>query len=603
MGAYAGSLLRINLNTGGVRKEAIDPVLQRAYLGSRGLGALMFFREVKAGVEPFAPENKLFIVTAPLNGTRSLSAPKFTATAKSPLTGFYGEASTSGGRFSVNLKENGFDAVVIEGKAQAPVYVLISDGEVSVRSASHLWGLPITEAEREIKKGGRHRNVALIGPAGENLVRFAGIRVERRSLGRCGLGAVMGSKNVKAIIVDEGSNTISEADGDEVARLVGAIRKRLKEHAFTGRIRPLYGTTHMLETMNAAGLLPTCNFQFGTFEHWRELSHIAFREKFRLRDGTCLRCPIGCEKVTLVREGPYAGATHTGPEWETIWAFGPQCGNRSLDSIVEANRLCNELGLDTISTGNLIGFLMECFQHGLVSEKDVGFPVHWGEHHKIIKLIKMIAYRQGFGDVLAEGVERLAEKVGGHRFAMHVKSMELPAYDPRGAWGFGLAYATSSRGGCHLRSFTVNKELSGYGGGGTSTDGKANLVFEDQNWRAVYESAGLCFTATVPLDTELIVCLVNAVTGHGYSEREFFEVGERIYNLERLLQTREGIGRKDDTLPARVFEEPLPDGPMKGNVLPKSAFEKMLDEYYDLRGWERETGVPGRERLRSLRLE
>lgn len=603
MGGYAGFLLRVNLSTGESKREAIDPGLQRAYLGSRGLGAWMFRNEVPEGVDSLAPDNKLFIVTAPFNGTKLLSSPKFTAIAQSPLTRLYGESSTSGGNFAAHLKRNGFDAVVIEGQAKHPVYLLISDKQAVLRPAGHLWGLPVTEAERELKTGGRHRSVALIGPAGENLVRFAAIRVERRSLGRCGLGAVMGSKNLKAIAVDAGSGTIAEADPNAVVKLVGVFRERLKNHQLTGHLRPLYGTTHMLESINAAGILPTRNFQFGTFERWNELSHIVFREKFRVKDGTCWRCPIRCEKVTLVREGPYAGATHTGPEWETIWAFGPQCGNGSLDSIIEANRLCNELGLDTISTGNLIGFLIESFQRGLISEKDIGFPLQWGEHDKITRLIRMIAYREGFGDALAEGVRELARTVGGERFAMHVKGLELPAYDPRGAWGMGLAYATSSRGGCHLRAFTVNKELAGQGGGGASTEGKARLVWEDQNQRAVYESAGFCFTATIPLDLGLTLALVNATTGHGYSEQELYEVGERIYNLERLLQTREGIRRKDDTLPARIFDEPVPDGPMKGTVLPREGFEKMLDEYYGLRGWDRKTGVPGKERLRRLGLE
>lgn len=589
-------IIRIDLNNKKYKIEEIPEEWYRKYIGTRGIGVKYYYEEVDSNVSPLGEENKIIIMTGPFNGTSVFSSPKFTATTKSPLTGFYGEASTSGGKFASYLKLQGIDGIIVEGKSDSPIHLHIEEGKVLFNDANKLWGLPITETERLLKRG-RDLQCAIIGPAGENLVKFACVRVERRTFGRCGIGAVFGSKNLKAITIAKGNGKIKVADEEALKEANKEFFKRLRETPFTGKVRPMYGTTHLVEGMNDAGILATRNFQKGQFKNAERIGSKRFREEFRMFDGTCERCPIACEKSTLVKKGEYAGTTHSGPEFETIWAFGPQCENSSLESILKANRLCNELGMDTITTGNLMGFLMECYEKGLIKDEDLGGSFKWGDHKKIIELIKKIAYREDIGDMLAEGTRSLSKKLKAEDFAIHVKGMELPAYDPRGLLGMGLAYATSSRGGCHLRMITIREELLG---DRYAVEGKAELIKEGQDIRTAYECAGLCYTATVAIDFQLFTKIFNSVTGLNYSESELKKVGERVYNLERLSAVKDGITRKDDTLPERFFKEKLKEGPADGRIISKEDFNKMLDEYYKLRGWDLKTGLPTSQKLSEL---
>jgi aldehyde:ferredoxin oxidoreductase len=597
-----GRVMRVDLSERASQIEELPESICSDFVGSRGIGARLLRDEVPAGSDPFGPENRLIFMTAPFNGTKVICSPRVCCLAKSPLNGFYGEASSSAGRIGEFLKTNGVDGLIIEGHADAPTYLVIANGQVTFRSARDVWGLPTTAAAETIKSQTGGAQVAVIGPAGEKLSPLACVKAEKRSFGRTGLGAVMGSKNLKAIAVHRGPEAVAVADPETLSALVKEFAERIEESEFTSVVRRTYGTTHMLETINDEGMLPTRNFQQAVFEGAPNLTHHAFAKTVKFADGACSRCTIRCEKTSLVRSGPYAGATYVGPEWETIWAFGPQCGNGSLESIIEINRVCSELGMDTISAGSTIGFAMECIQRDLLHDGDFGFSLRWGDDEAILRLLRMMAYREGYGDLLCRGTRTAAAEIGGESetFAMQVKGLELPAYDPRGTIGFGLALATSSRGACHLRAFTPMIELSGWGGGRFSPEGKAELVRDDQDKRAAYEATGVCFTASSVGDEEFFARLLGAVTGEEWDGESLLRVGERTYNVERLLAMREGLGRGDDTLPERLFADPVPEGPVAGRKIERDDFEQMLAEYYELRGWDAETGAPTGSKLEEL---
>jgi len=588
-----GKILRIDLTTRNYQIEELPEDVYTKYIGSRGIGSELFYNEVPAGIDPFSAENKIIIMSGLFNGSRVPATSKHTWTTKSPLTGFYGEGSTSGGKFGIYLKRNGYDGAIIEGCSEDPVYITIQDGKVSFHNAKYLWGLTITETERILKEKNRDVQAAIIGPAGENKVYYAGVRVERRSVGRTGIGSVMGSKKLKAIGVLHCNKSYEVYDEKKYSILVKKFYRSIRENDFTAETRRLYGTTYLFEFINENGLMPTRNFQFSKFE--KDISEFNcknIRQKYVIKDEACYRCPIVCGKKMLVSDGQYAGTSNSGPEWEAMWAFGPQCDNNCFPAIIKANEICNELGLDTISTGNVIGFAMECFEKGIIGEKDIGYNLNWGNHKAMMKLIHDIAYRNKFGNYLADGTKRIAGKLGVEDIAIQVKGLELPVYDPRVTWGMGLAYATSSRGGCHMRSFTPTTELNGLGGGPQSIEGKAEFVVNDQNLRALYEATGQCFTSTAAVTPEFYAELINAVTGLQLTEDDLYIIGERIYNMERLLAKQEGISRKDDTLPGRLFNEEVKNGPHAGIKLPKDEFEKMLDNYYSIRGWDLENGFP-----------
>ena len=601
MFGYAGKILRIDLMRGAIEEQETPEKLARALLGGRGLGAAMLYKELEPGVGPFSPDNVLIFMTCPATGTPLPACPRWEATTESPLTNMY-LCSSAGGFFGAELRFAGYDGIVVRGKAASPTWLSIIDGKAELRDADELWGLTTEETEAAIRKElkDKRARVASIGQAGENLVRFANIQADSRSLGRGGAGAVMGSKQLKAIAA-RGHGRVEVADEEGLRTLMRELIAEMKENQAVQHFSK-FGTAQFVDPVNEGGLFPTRNFQAGVFEGAARINAETMREQLVKKDTACYACPIACSKYSVVGKGEYANTFVEGPEYETLWALGAQCGVDRLDAIAAANMWCDRYGMDTISTGNTIGFAMECFERGLLSERDVGgLELKFGNHKVLVELIRKIAFREGIGNLLAEGVRNTARKIGrgSEAFAMHVKGLELPAYDPRGAWGMGLAYATACRGGCHLKAWTLNAEVFAPKYDRFSTEGKAKLVFEIQNTRTVIDSLGVCIIGSRAIGVEEMVRVLAVTTGWNLNVNGLLKAGERIYNLERLLAVRDGISREDDVLPPRMLEEALPEGAAKGIKLGKKEFNRMLDEYYGIRGWDTE-GNPKREKLEEL---
>jgi aldehyde:ferredoxin oxidoreductase len=523
------------------------------------------------------------------------------AITKSPLTNMY-LCSSVGGFLGAELRFAGYDGVIIRGKAAKPVWLEVVDGKAELRGAGETWGLTTEETERAIRKQLKDPRVrtACIGQAGERLVKFANIQVGTRSLGRGGAGAVMGSKRLKAIAV-RGHGKLEVADGEGLEVLMRELIAKMKKtdaiHLFSR-----FGTAQFVDPVNEGGIFLTRNFQDGVFDGASKINAETMRAQLVKRDTSCYACPIACGKYSVVTGGEYANTFVEGPEYETLWSFGAQCGIDRLDAIAAANMWCDRYGLDTISTGNVIGFAMECYERGLLGPGDTdGLEFKFGNHEVLGDLVRKIAFREGIGDLLAEGVRRAAKKIGGgaEGFAMHAKGLEIPAYDPRGAWGMGLAYATSCRGACHLKAWTLAVEVFQPKYDRFSTEGKAKLVFDLQNLRAVLDSLGVCIVGGRAIDIEEMARMVMTVTGWNFAAKELLRAGARIYTLERLLAVRDGISRKDDNLPTRILNEALPRGPARGIKLGRENLDRMLDEYYALRGWDRE-GRPTKAKLKEL---
>ncbi len=604
-GGYTGKVFRVNLTDNKVSEEHLSGKLVEKHLGGRGFGAYFFNKEIKPGIDPLGQENKLIFSTGPLMGTGVPCAVKVNLTTKSPHTGIYLETMASG-YFGPELKFAGCDVLIVEGRSEEPVYLCIKDGDVEIKKARNLWGMFTSTTQEFLRRelGDLRVQIACIGPSGERLVKFASIIAsERRAFGRGGAGAVMGSKKLKAIAVRGTKRKIHVSNPERVKELSMKIGKILKSTPITAQDYPKYGTNMSTTVINEFGFYPTKNFQSGVFSGIKAVSEGKWRNEFVVKDVSCPGCPIRCGKISLVREGPLTGFVTEGPEYETTWALGAQCGNDRLDVIIAADSLCDMYGVDTITAGNTIGFAMECFEKGLLTKEDTdGIDLRFGNHHAILKAIHCMAIKQGkLGEMLSLGVRDLSSKLGHgtERFAIHVKGLELPAYDPRGVWGMGLTYATSNRGGCHLKSWTIGDEVIAQTVPRWTVKGKAKLVIRIQNMRAVFNSVGICLFATKGLTWKLIPEVLEAVTGIKYTSDELLGVGERIYTLERIAAVKCGVNKKDDTLPRRILEEPLPEGPAKGKYLSLENFNYMLNEYYRLRGWD-ENGIPKKETLKRL---
>ena len=594
-----GRFLEIDLSKEKTNEIEVEPEVIRKFIGGKGIGAYFLYTLLKPKTDPLSPDNLLMFLNGPLTGTPFPSSGRMVVVTKSPLTGLYLDCH-AGGCFGPELRRAGWDGIIVKGKSKDPIYLWIRDEKIEFRDASKIWGLPISETVERIRaETDKKAHIASIGPAGENLVKFAAIMIDKDSdpwragvAGRGGPGAVMGSKNLKAIAV-KGSKEIKVFDKGKLRELATRLNKKIMEHNYI-HIRRVVGTAYLVDPMNRLGILPTRNFQQGFIENHYGLTGINLRY-YTKRDVGCYNCPVVCGKVVEVN------GREVKVEYEGIAMLGSNNGITNIMDVAKAISLCNELGLDMISTGNVVGFAMECAERGILN----GAP-KFGDAEGQRKLIEDIAYRKGLGDLLADGVRKAAEKLrqGTERFAMHVKGLELPAYDPRSSWGMALAYATSDRGGCHQRAFSVRAEidppcvLKRF-----STKGVARFVKEVQDERAVAFSLIVC--DFMPLSIEDFIRGLKYAIGLEYSPEEYLKVGERIWNLTRLFNIREaGISREDDTLPPRVFEEPLPmppDGEEKVR-LPRKEFEKMLDEYYALRGWD-ENGIPTKEKLEELDLE
>jgi aldehyde:ferredoxin oxidoreductase len=596
------SLLRVDLSRQEVREERVDESLILKFLGGRGLGTKILFDELKPATDPLGTENKLLFLAGPLIGTGAPWCVKYTVMTKSPLSETI-LMSLAGGFFGPGLRRSGYDALIMEGRSEEPVYLSIQNGRAEFREATHLWGMTTERCQEAIKKelGTPRLEIACIGPAGERSVRMACIISGRRAAGRGGAGAVMGSKNLKAIAVN-GERKVPIAEPEKFKDLQMAIRKKVPE---IDRLKVFgkYGTPKNLVLVNERGLFPTRNFQGGVFEGIEQVNHLE-QQKRVIRPVTCHGCPVACGNLTQAADGPYKDITTEGPEYETFWAFGAQCGNSSIDAIIAADRLCDQLGLDTISTGNSIAFAMECVEKGLLSKEEMEDPeLKFGNHAAMVEMIRRIGYREGIGDLLAEGVRRASEKIdkGAQNFAMHVKGLELAAYDPRGAKGMGIEYATSPRGGCHERGL-ISRETFGAPPhiDPLSIKGKGAVVKETQDETALLDALGVCVFPphNDGMGLNDLAELVSCTLGKPWTSDDLLETGDRIWNLERLFNLREGFTRADDTLPPRLLKEPMPAGPAKGHVV---ELEPLLEDYYKARQWDSH-GVPTPEVLNKLGL-
>lgn len=600
---YTGRVLRIDLTKRASSSEDLSHSDCRDFIGSRGLGALLFSRIAKPGIDPFSPDNPLVFMTGPLTQTKFLSTPKYAAITKSPLTGFYTESLASG-KLASNLKSLGYDGMVITGKAEAPCYVSMNPEGIRFHEASSLWGLNTLDTRSALcKEFGKKAEVLSIGPSGERLVPMACIFSGTRTHGRGGAGAVMGSKGLKAIVVGEGAARTRLFDPEAFNEVFQENTKRLKEANIRKGATATFGTPYLVSFIHELGMMPICNFRSGIFKGIKEISGERLLEKHVTQSRVCSRCWIPCEKISVTRGTSFPETRVRGPEYESLWALGPNCGVSDLDAIIVSARMCDELGIDTISVGVAISFAMELVERGLLKKGDVdGLELDFGNGASVIEMVKKVGLGQGIGKILGAGVKQAAQRIssGSDRYAMHVKGMEIPAYDPRGAVGMGLGYATSPRGACHLKAWTVSKEAVEQRETRYSYEQKAPMVKEMQDYRTGIDCTGLCINAGRGVDAELLANLLHAIAGFDMTAAAFREVGERVWNLERMLAVSEGIDRKDDTLPDRFFEEPLPDGPAKGAMLNRPGFEKMLSEYYNLRGWDVQTGIPTYETVKKF---
>lgn len=600
-GGYQNRVLDVDLTSRRARTRPLNERTERLFIGGKGLGAKILYDGLAPHLDPLSPENILAFATGPLTGTAAPSSGRWAVVTKSPLTGLFLDSQV-GGFVGAQIKLAGYDCISVRGAADAPVFLTVEDDQVEIGAAEDLWGKGCLETEKTLKKRlGKGFKVGSIGPAGEKLVKYACITFDLfRQAGRGGAGAVMGSKRLKALAV-RGTKGVRYSEPEGFKEACRKAREAIRAHHFTP-LRRRYGTPVWVNPVNEAGLLPTRNFQSGVFELAEEISGETMREKIVVRDGACFNCILACWKHSRFSMPGHPELKLVGPEYETIALMGSNCGVGSLDSVAYANLLCDDLGLDTISTGAAIAFAIECGERKLLSEDQaMGLRLAFGEAESEFELIRMIGERRGLGDVLAEGVEKAARTIGGgsERFAQHVKGMEIPGYDPRGAFGMGLAYATSDRGGCHQRAWTVRAEIQGGLGDRFSVEGRPRFVKDTQDERAMCFSLVLC--DFMPLGVPHFVELLNTATGFGLTELEYLSSGERIWNLTRAFNVREGARRPEDGLPPRFTDEALPSGPAKGQRVTAAMLDGMLDEYYTLRGWTPD-GVPTREKMEELDL-
>ncbi|MEM3028091.1 MAG: aldehyde ferredoxin oxidoreductase family protein [Candidatus Bathyarchaeia archaeon] len=608
---YAGRVLYVDLSKGSTREEAFDESLARNYVGGAGFASYLLYRSIEPRVDAFEAGNAIVYATGPLSGTVIPGSCKLCIMAKSPLSGFLGETYASGD-WAPELKYAGFDALVVQGASEKPVYLWIEDGKAEIRDASRFWGLKTYELWEPLLKdiGDPQAKVLSIGPGGERLVRYASILNFKRAAGRTGIGAVMGSKRLKAIAV-RGTKEVEVADFEACVGIAKeALRRIVEEKAGLGTIQ--HGTTNGPIGTNARGLLGTRNWQEEVFEGAELISGSEMvRRGLRIADKACFSCPLRCSKLHAVREGPYAGYSTEGPEYESLYALGSICGNSNVESLIAADRLCDEYGIDTISTGLTIAFAMELYQRGILSSKDLdGLELSWGNHGSQIELIRRIGERKGIGDLLAEGSKRAAEKLGGEapKYAMHVKGVEIPGHSPRGVKTCALGYSISPRGAIHTDPASAMFDYDDpYPR--DQYKGKGIRVYREQpgSVKTFRNFLGLCgsclgLVGDPGWSLRVVQRLMAVVTGLMFSEEELSAVAYRTYTLMRCFNVREGATRKDDWLPERFLKEPIPSGPNKGVIVSEEGLKIMIDEYYEAAGWDQETGIPREETLKLLGL-
>ncbi len=603
----AGRFLRVDLSRGVSQVETIPEELIREFVGGRGLGIRYLYQEVEPGIDPLGPDNKLILSIGPLAGTMAQGFSRWMALTRSPLTDGYAR-SVAGADFGAWIRFAGYDFILIEGRAERPVYIYLEGDQCQIRDADFLWGKN-TQETQEILQGvhGNHTRSACIGPAGENLVRFAVIASARRTASRGGVGTVMGSKNLKAVAINaRRRDTIHDpAAFKELARWQAGALRDSKQRQHMSNV----GTTYAAEQFNEMGLWPVRNFQEGRMENIEKLSSDAYTN-IKTGQFGCYSCGVRCGQVHRVAGGSYAGAQSEGPEYETIWSFGGDLVNDNIASTVAADALCDLVGIDTISMGNIVAFTMELFQREILTRRDTdGLDLTWGNHRAMIELIHKTASREGIGDLLAEGVKRAAEGIGkgAEDYAMHVKGLEISAYEPRAAKAQGLNYATANNGASHNYGY-ARQELFGARQPRAvdrfADDGKGDITAWNQIMAAANEVGILCnFASAGVMNLEVMGKLLVAATGFAeFADPQYLErVGERIVCLERCFIAREGFSRKDDRLPKRMLTEPLQNaGPSTGQVVRK--LDTLLDEYYAAMGYG-PNGIPTPQKLAELGLD
>lgn len=607
MFGYAGRVLGVDLTTGKTRVEKLDEETARKYIGGIGLGMKLWLANSKAGVDAFDPGNPLVLALGPVSGTMFPTGGNGHAfISKSPATNGVGEA-VSHGTFGAELKRAGYDAVVLTGKAERPVYLWIDDDSVQLLDAASIWGKSPSETEDAIKDevGDYYVRVASIGLAGEKLSKIANIINEKtRAAGRTGLGAVMGSKNLKAIAV-RGTHDIIVAKPDEFMEMVKEFHERMKGPA-AQKYRTL-GTAENVMIQNALYCMPTRNYNNAHFENAEKVSGEALNERYIAKIIACNSCAMRCEHEAVVREGPYKG-TMARMEYDNLWALGPNCGIDKLDAIIKAAELCNYYGLDATSTGVTVSFVMDCHETGILSHEDLGgVDAHFGNAEALIQLIEKIGKREGIGDVLADGVKAAAEKIGkdSDKLAQNIKGLEVTGYDLRCLKTAALGFAVSFRGADHNRSGAYALDMTGKVDRLKAEKGRGKLVKDSENVYALIDSLIVCKNAKGTLYKELadMAKLYALVTGYEMTPEELSAAGERINTLARLINLREGLSRKDDTLPWKVMNQPIPDdGPVKGAVVTQDELDLLLDDYYQSRSWTLD-GVPTKSQLNKLGLK
>ncbi len=635
MGAFHQKILHVNLADRTFEVEEPPAAFYRRYLGGRGFVAYYLLNEIPAGADPLGPDNVVVFAPSVVTGTLLPGTSRFSVGAKSPLTGGYGDAE-AGGPWGPELKAAGYDAIVVHGASDAPVYLFIRDGEVEFHDATSLWGQDTGDTQAHIRKQHNDDKIQVtgIGPAGENLVRFATvISKAKHAAGRCGLGAVMGSKKLKAIAV-RGTTRLAFDDPDRLKALKSDFVKHFKENA-DDQMLNLYGTSQYFANINLAGLAPTRNFQRGVLDGYEKVSHIPYHEQYDVKSDACPGCVVACKQVVASKEGcPYpVDPTYGGPEFETMTAFSAISGNNDLHAMMKSGELANRYGLDSIATGNVIAFAIECYEKGFLTKEDTGgLELKWGDPELMMKLVEMIAFRQGFGDQLAEGVYRLSQRLGEEtaEFAMHVKGQEFPMHDPRGKYGVGLAYAVSPTGADHLQhehDGAFDPALTGYSheSDEPSVFGKEIMplgIYEPvpslslgpekvrlftylQHYWSMFNMLDLCIFAFAPVryyKVPQIVDIVRAATGWNATFWELMKAGERGTTMARVFNLKHGLTHEDDKLPERMFQG-IENGPLQGGAVPREELERAIPLYYQMMGWSPDTGVPQHAKLVELQLE
>lgn len=594
--SYNGKLARINLSTGEIKVEQLDMELATKFIGGRGLGTKILYDEGVATVDPLSADNKLVYITGPMTGTASPTSGRYMVVTKSPLTGMIA-SSNSGGVWGAKLKYAGWDALIVEGKAPEWTYINVVDDKIELLSAKDYVGLMSEEADEKLKEAHPGCHVLNIGPAGEHLSLLAAIMNDKdRAAGRSGVGAVMGSKNLKAITVTATAKVIEPFDADKLKEATKACNAKIRENGVTGGGLPTYGTAVLVNIINNTGSFPTKNWQESYYDKADDISGETLKDTYLVKNAACHRCPIACGRVIKVGDKVVGG-----PEYEPLWAYGGNCGLHDLNAIDEANMWCNEYGLDAISTPCTIAAAMELYEKGYIKENECdGIPLAWGSSEAIVEWTKRMGEgKLPLAKLMADGSYRLCEHYGHPEFSMSVKKQEMPAYDARGIQGIGITYATSNRGGCHVRGYLISPEVFGLPEqlDRTTTEGKAQWCKIFQDLTAVIDSMGLCLFSSFALGAPEYTALLNAGTGTNYTPEELLTIGERIYNIERLFNKAAGMKPEDDRLPKRLTEEPISAGPSKGQV---SQINVTLPQYYEVRGWE--NAFPTKETLERLGL-